>query len=93
MSSSELAANRALAAELEASDVVLIDAPVSGGVKGATAGTLTIMAGGPNDVVERVTPMLSAMGTVKHAGPVGAGHAVKALNNLRQRPTSSRPAR
>jgi len=82
MSSSEPARTRALAAELEAGDVVLIDAPVSGGVKGATAGTLTIMAGGPDDVVERLTPMLSAMGTVRHAGPVGAGHAVKALNNL-----------
>ena len=82
MSSSEPARTRALAAELEACDVVFIDAPVSGGVKGATAGTLTIMAGGANDVVDRVTPVLSAMGTVRHAGPVGAGHAVKALNNL-----------
>ena len=62
--------------------MVFIDAPVSGGVKGATAGTLTIMVGGPDEIVERVAPVLSAMGTVRHAGSVGAGHAVKALNNL-----------
>jgi len=82
MSSSEPARTRALAAALEPSGVVFIDAPVSGGVKGATAGTLTIMVGGPDEVVERLSPVLSAMGTVRHAGPVGAGHAVKALNNL-----------
>jgi 3-hydroxyisobutyrate dehydrogenase len=82
MSSSEPARTRALAAELEADGVVFVDAPVSGGVKGATAGTLTIMVGGADEVVERVRPVLAAMGTVRHAGPVGAGHAVKALNNL-----------
>lgn len=82
MSSSEPERTRALAAALEPTGVVFIDAPVSGGVKGATAGTLTIMVGGPDEIVERLSPMLSAMGTVRHAGPVGAGHAVKALNNL-----------
>ena len=82
MSSSEPERTRVLAAELGADGVVFVDAPVSGGVKGAVAGTLTIMVGGEEEVVERVRPVLSAMGTVRHAGPVGAGHAVKALNNL-----------
>jgi 3-hydroxyisobutyrate dehydrogenase len=82
MSSSEPDRTRVLAADLDADGIVLVDAPVSGGVKGAIAGTLTIMIGGADEVVERVRPVLSAMGTVRHAGPVGAGHAVKALNNL-----------
>ena len=82
MSSSEPTRTRALAAALQPSGVVFIDAPVSGGVSGATAGTLTIMVGGPDEIVERLSPVLSAMGTVRHAGPLGAGHAVKALNNL-----------
>ena len=81
MSSSEPQRTRELAAEL-ADRAELIDAPVSGGVKGARAGTLTIMVGGEPAQVERARGILEHMGTVKHAGPVGAGHAVKALNNL-----------
>ena len=66
-----------------AAGMTLIDAPVSGGVSGARAGTLMIMVGGPSEAFERFKPMLAAMGKrVAHAGDAGAGHAVKALNNL-----------
>jgi 3-hydroxyisobutyrate dehydrogenase len=82
MSSSEPQRTRDLAARLAARDVTLIDAPVSGGVPRARSATLTIMAGGDPADLDRARPVLAAMGEVTHAGPVGAGHAVKALNNL-----------
>ena len=82
MSSSEPLRTRALAAELAERGVTLIDAPVSGGVKGAVNGKLTIMAGGAPEDIERVTPILAHLGKVTRAGDVGSGHAVKALNNL-----------
>jgi 3-hydroxyisobutyrate dehydrogenase len=83
MSSSDPARTRALAARADEVDVTLIDAPVSGGVSGARAGTLTIMVGGPPEAFDLARPMLAAIGKrVLHAGDVGAGHAVKALNNL-----------
>lgn len=83
MGSSQPEVTRELA---EAADVVgvrMFDAPVSGGVKGARAGSLTIMAGGPPEWVSECAPLLDVMGsTTVHVGPVGAGHALKALNNL-----------
>ena len=83
MSSSDPARTKALAATLAAAGVTLIDAPVSGGVAGARAGTLTVMVGGPAAAFETFQPMLAAIGSrVVHAGDIGAGHAVKALNNL-----------
>ncbi len=83
MSSSDPARTRVLAELVAAAGVTLIDAPVSGGVAGARAGTLTVMVGGPPAAFERFKPMLAAIGKrVVHAGDVGAGHAVKALNNL-----------
>ena len=83
MSSSDPARTKTLAEITAASGVTLIDAPVSGGVAGARAGTLAVMVGGPAESFERFKPMLSAIGKrVVHAGDVGAGHAVKALNNL-----------
>lgn len=83
MSSSEPLRTRGLAERAREVDVTLVDAPVSGGVKGAESGTLTIMVGGPADTVERLRPLLETMGSrVRRAGDVGAGHAVKALNNL-----------
>lgn len=82
MGSSEPVRTRALAADLDALGVDLVDAPVSGGVGGAVKGTLTIMVGGAAAAVTRVTPVLENLGTVRHAGPVGSGHAIKALNNL-----------
>ncbi len=83
MSSSDPARTKVLADRVASAGRALIDAPVSGGVSGARAGTLMVMVGGPAETFERFKPMLSAIGKrVVHAGDVGAGHAVKALNNL-----------
>lgn len=71
-----------IAARLAAKGVKMIDAPVSGGVSRAVAGTLTIMAGGDAAVVNDCTPILETMGSVTHVGILGAGQAMKALNNL-----------
>ncbi|MBW3618767.1 MAG: NAD(P)-dependent oxidoreductase [Actinobacteria bacterium] len=74
--------SRVLATRLGEHGVAYLDAPVSGGTAGAEAGTLTVMAGGDADVLERVRPVLAAFaGRIVHVGPVGAGHAVKAVNN------------
>jgi 3-hydroxyisobutyrate dehydrogenase len=82
MSSSEPLRTRSMAKLLSDHGVTLIDAPVSGGVAGAANGKLTVMAGGDVDVVGNLTPFLETFGKVLYAGPVGSGHAVKALNNL-----------
>ena len=84
MSSSVPVRTRELARASAERGVTLIDAPVSGGVAGARSGSLTIMAGGPADVLDRLRPILEVLGShVVHAGhTVGAGHAIKALNNL-----------
>lgn len=82
MSSSEPLRTRELAARLAERDIRLIDAPVSGGVTGALRGTLTIMVGGSDEDVAAANPILTALGTPKHVGPIAAGHALKALNNL-----------
>jgi 3-hydroxyisobutyrate dehydrogenase len=82
-SSSVPARTQALAATAERTGVRLIDAPVSGGVPRAVDGTLTIMVGGDEAAIAAVRPVLEAIGSAVHAvGPVGAGHALKALNNL-----------
>lgn len=60
----------------------LFDAPVSGGVARARTGELAIMVGGEDDVIEKVRPVLDAMGNVIRTGRIGSGHAMKALNNL-----------
>ncbi|MCK8786416.1 3-hydroxyisobutyrate dehydrogenase [Roseomonas sp. NAR14] len=61
----------------------MLDAPVSGGVMGAEAGTLTFMVGGPADAFGRAEPILAAMGrTVVHCGEAGAGQAAKVCNNM-----------
>lgn len=82
MSSSAPEHTRQLAAELAGLDIAVVDAPVSGGVAGAEAGNLTVMIGGHDHDVVRVAPILAAFGRVMPVGPIGAGHAVKALNNL-----------
>ena len=83
MSSSEPLVTRELAAEIARGGATLVDAPVSGGVAGAVSGRLTIMAGGAPADLERVRPLLDVLGArVVRCGDVGAGHAVKALNNL-----------
>jgi 3-hydroxyisobutyrate dehydrogenase len=82
MSSSDPFSTRALEAALSPRKVALIDAPVSGAIAKAKDGTLAIMVGGDEEIVDRATPVLRAMGTeIFHVGPLGAGHAVKALNN------------
>ena len=82
MSSADPVATRALGAELSRRGIELLDAPVSGRVDGARAGTLTIMAGGKAATLRKVRPVLEALGKETFlAGPLGAGHAVKALNN------------
>ncbi|OGA56571.1 MAG: hypothetical protein A3G81_01115 [Betaproteobacteria bacterium RIFCSPLOWO2_12_FULL_65_14] len=82
MSSSDPAATQALAPALHAKGIKMLDAPVSGAVAKAKDGTLAIMIGGDRGVFEKCTPILRAMGKdLFHVGPLGAGHAVKALNN------------
>ena len=74
---------RDLAVKLEMGGIELIDAPVSGGPKGARAGTIAIIVGGSVGQFARALPVLGAIScNVMHAGDVGAGHAVKAGNNL-----------
>jgi 3-hydroxyisobutyrate dehydrogenase len=82
MGSSEPLRTRALAEEAAERGVTLVDAPVSGGVAGATAGTMSIMLGGPDELAGSLGPLLGVLGRPRHVGPVGAGHALKALNNL-----------
>jgi 3-hydroxyisobutyrate dehydrogenase len=81
MSTSDPALAASLAASAAARDVHVLDAPVSGGDVGARDGTLSIMVGGPADVVAAVRPCFDAMGsTVVHAGPPGAGQHTKLVN-------------
>ena len=70
-----------LADDITAKGSCFIDAPVSGGVAKATSAELMIMAGGKDDDIHGVQTLLTAMGNLQHVGPVGAGHAMKALNN------------
>lgn len=71
------------AARLREHDLQMIDAPVSGGSEGARNATLTIFVGGDEEDVERARPVLGALGrTITHVGPIGAGQAVKAVNQV-----------
>jgi 3-hydroxyisobutyrate dehydrogenase len=82
MSSSNPVDTQKLARDLAARGVALLDAPVSGGVKRAIDGSLSIMVGGAAADLERTQPVFGAMGkTITFCGPAGAGHALKALNN------------
>jgi 3-hydroxyisobutyrate dehydrogenase len=83
MSTVDPAVSRRLAASAAERGLRFIDAPVSGGVTGATDATLAIMVGGAAADVEAARPALSAMGTnVIHVGAVGSGEVVKLCNNL-----------
>lgn len=83
MSSSAPETTAALGAGLAATDVALVDAPVSGGPAKAQPGALTIMAGGTAHDYTRALPILHVLGaSVTHVGPTGSAHALKALNNL-----------
>lgn len=80
--SGDPATSRAIAARLAERGCGYLDAPVSGGTNGAAAGTLTVMVGGSPALLERVRPVLAAFGSrIVHLGPVGAGDAMKAVNN------------
>lgn len=83
MGTSDPARSTSHAARLAARGVGWVDAPVSGGPEGAAAGSLAIMAGGTKDHVERVKPILDALGgNVVHVGGPGAGHIAKIINQL-----------
>lgn len=82
LTSSLPATSRRMAAALAPLGVEFVDCPLSGGVAAARAGTLTAMLGGDQEVLARVRPVLAAFASnVRWAGPVGSGHATKALNN------------
>lgn len=76
-------ATREFAARLSERGIAMVDAPVSGGSEGAIHATLTIMVGGEAADVDRAHAVLGAMGrTITHMGPVGAGQATKAVNQV-----------
>ena len=83
MSSIDPAPTRAMAEAFAKRDVAMIDAPVSGGERGAIDGTLSIMIGGEPDAVARAMPIFEVLGkTIVHVGPSGAGQVTKACNQL-----------
>lgn len=83
MSTIDPTAARRFAARLAERDVAMLDAPVSGGERGAIEGTLSIMVGGPRPAFERALPLLRVLGEhVTHVGAAGAGQVAKACNQL-----------
>jgi 3-hydroxyisobutyrate dehydrogenase len=79
----DVATARRVAEAAAAKGLAAVDAPVSGGIGAANAGTLTFMVGGPEDAFERARPFLADMGkAVIHAGASGAGQAAKMANNM-----------
>ena len=82
MSSIPVETARQQATRLAERGVTYIDAPVSGGEKGAIEATLTIMAGGEEAVLSAAKPILEALGRVTHVGPVGSGQLAKLSNQL-----------
>ncbi|HEY6041042.1 MAG TPA: NAD-binding protein, partial [Anaerolineae bacterium] len=74
---------REIAAQLAAKNVAMLDAPVSGGEKGAIEGTLSIMVGGDAAVLERARPVLNALGkSITHIGTTGMGQTCKLANQI-----------
>lgn len=83
MSTISPSATRDFAGRLAERGVAMLDAPVSGGSEGALKGTLSIFVGGAADDLARARPLLEVMGrTITHVGPIGAGQAVKAVNQV-----------
>lgn len=80
MSSAKPEQARAQSAQLATFEVAHLDAPVSGGTKGAEAGSLAIMAGGSPDTFDAVAPVFATMGNAVHVGPSGAGQLCKLAN-------------
>ena len=74
---------RDVASQAASIHIGFIDAPVSGGIGGATAGSLTFMAGGEDDAIARAMPLFEIMGSkIVHCGSAGAGQAIKICNNM-----------
>ena len=83
MGTTDVTATRGFALAAAALNIGYLDAPVSGGASGAAEGTLTIMVGGEAACLERAMPILLVLGDrVTHVGPVGAGQATKAANQV-----------
>jgi 3-hydroxyisobutyrate dehydrogenase len=84
MSSAEPVGTQKLAADLAGAGVRVVDAPVSGGIARAETGTLSLMVGGTDEeAFSLVKPVLEVMGAqIFRTGPLGSGHAMKALNNF-----------
>jgi 2-hydroxy-3-oxopropionate reductase len=83
MSSIAPSTAREMAEKAAAAGADMLDAPVSGGDKGAIAGTLSIMVGGSDEAYARALPVFEAMGkTIVHVGPSGAGQVVKVCNQV-----------
>ena len=83
ISSVEPYTTKRLAGDADQKGIDYLDAPVSGGVKGAAAGNLTIMVGASKETFKRVKPVLKVFGRrIYHVGAVGAGHAMKIINNM-----------
>lgn len=83
MSTIDPVAERDFASRLHSQGIRMIDAPVSGGSEGARGGTLSIMAGGETEDIDRARPILEALGsTITHVGPVGSGQMTKAINQV-----------
>ena len=83
LSSNSITMVKRLAAVAAAQGVSYVDAPVTGGVPGAEAGTLTVLASGEAEAVEQVRPLLEAIGeNIFHLGEAGVGCLVKSINNM-----------
>jgi 3-hydroxyisobutyrate dehydrogenase len=83
MSTISPSATRAFAERLAERHVAMLDGPVSGGSEGAKKGTLSIFIGGDAADLERARPLLESLGTtITHVGPIGAGQAAKAVNQV-----------
>lgn len=83
MTTGDPLATKAMAARLAERGINLIDAPVSGGVVGAEQGTIAIMIGAPKSLFDRVRPAFESISpNIFHAGDIGAGHAMKLINNM-----------
>ena len=79
----DVATAKAVAAAADTAGYAMVDAPVSGGIAAAGAGTLTFMVGGADEAFARAEPILAAMGkAVIHAGAAGSGQAAKICNNM-----------
>ena len=83
LDTSTVSRDTAIQAAALAHPAAFLDAPVSGGIEGARQGTLAMMIGGEAAVIERITPVLDTIaGRIEHMGPVGAGQATKAVNQV-----------